>query len=98
MGCYVHHLFNWITSLGYHCRFLLYYIMKATDIVKHFPIDYLVWNLNEDTNIFWTELSSLEDNGMFDPWGRKLALGEGRRKTNRHSQIEHYQFHLEFQG
>ena len=72
--------------------------MKTKEMLQKWPARFLVWNLNEDTGILWTELTTLEDNGFFDPWGQKIALKGARRVTDRLSgDVVEYHIETEFQ-
>ncbi len=72
--------------------------MKSRELLNKYPMRFLVWNLNEDTGVFWSDLTTLEDNGFFDPWGRKLSLAGSRRNKNSVGDTISYTIESEFQG
>lgn len=72
--------------------------MKTRELLNTYPMTFLVWSLNEDTGVFWVNLETLEDNGFFDPWGRKINLREAKRIKNRWDEITEYRFESEYQG
>lgn len=62
-------------------------------------MQFLVWNLNEETGVFWSDLTILDDNGGFDPWGRKFSPEtDGKAIKNRYGEIVKYQIFTEIQG
>lgn len=72
--------------------------MKATDLLKKFPQSNLVWNLNEDTSVFWTEMTTMEDNGFADPWGQRFTLRGAKRISNSAGDTIEYRITSDFQG
>jgi len=72
--------------------------MKATDLLKKFPQSNLVWNLNEDTNVFWTDLTIMEDNGMLDPWGQRFTLRGAKKVPNAVGDTVEFRVSTEYQG
>lgn len=72
--------------------------MKATDLLKKFPQSNLVWNLNEDSGVFWTELEIMEDNGFTDPWGQRFTLRGAKRIPNGAGDTVEYRIISDFQG
>ena len=58
----------------------------------------MVWNLNEDTNVFWSDISTLEDNGFFDPWYQKIDLRMARKIRNSVNEIIEYHLVGDIQG
>lgn len=72
--------------------------MKATDLLKKYPQTNLVWNLNEDSGVFWTELTTMEDNGFLDPWGQRFILRGAKRIPNGAGDIVEFRIVSDFQG
>lgn len=72
--------------------------MKATDLLKKFPQSNLVWNLNEDTNVFWTELTVMEDNGFFDPWGQRFTIQGAKRIRNGADDTIEFRINSDYNG
>jgi len=73
--------------------------MKTRQLLNKHPMTFLVWSLNEDTGIFWVDLTTLEDNGMMDPWGQRISLRKARREYNRGTgDIVSYHLESEIQG
>ena len=72
--------------------------MKAKELVTQYPPAFPVWEINEDTNIFWCDLSTLEDQGMKDPWGRKIRLNDGKKIKNSVQEITEYRLNTELEG
>lgn len=72
--------------------------MKLTDLVKRYPITNLVWNTNADTDIFWSEVSVLEDNGFYDPWGQRINLRSGKKVFDREGDVVEYRLWSDYQG
>jgi hypothetical protein len=72
--------------------------MKATELLKKFPQSNLVWNLNEDSGVFWTELTIMEDNGFMDPWGQRFNLRNAKRIPNGAGDTVEFRIASEFQG
>jgi hypothetical protein len=72
--------------------------MKTRELLNKFPMTFLVWNLNEDTGVFWTDLTTLEDNEFRDPWGQRISLREARRQRNRVNDVVAFHIDSEFQG
>ena len=72
--------------------------MKATQLLKKFPQTNLVWNLNEDTGVFWTELTIMEDNGFKDPWGQRFSLDSAKPIPNGAGDTIEFRITSDFQG
>jgi len=72
--------------------------MKASELLKKWPAKFLVWNLNEDTEVFWTDTQTLEENGFLDPWGQRISLQSARRVKDRWGDLREYRIESEFQG
>ena len=75
--------------------------MKCRELLDKWPMQFLVWNLNEDTNVFWSDLSTLEDNNegiLLDPWAQRINLKTAKRITNSPGDTIEYQVSTEFQG
>jgi hypothetical protein len=72
--------------------------MKARELLNRHPMRFLVWNLNEDTNVFWSDISTLEDNGFFDPWGQIVNIKSAKKVRNRDGDVIEYQISSEFEG
>jgi hypothetical protein len=72
--------------------------MKAKDLLERYPQSFLVWNLNEDTGVFWTELTILEDNGFLDPWSQRITLRSAKRIPNSAGDTVEYRLTSDFQG
>lgn len=77
--------------------------MKSRELLNKFPMRFLVWNLNEDTGVFWSDLSVLEDNdlegrGLLDPWEQKINLRHAKRITNGGGDVIEYHLTAECQG
>jgi len=75
--------------------------MKAREMLNKWPMAFLVWNLNEDTNVFWSDLTTLEDNGegvLMDPWRQRINLRSAKRQLNGGGDIIAYEVAGEFQG
>ena len=72
--------------------------MKATELLKRYPQSNIVWNLNEDTGVFWTELTIMEDNGFLDPWGQRFSLRGAKKVPNGAGDTIEYRVSSEFQG
>jgi hypothetical protein len=72
--------------------------MKIIDLVKRYPITNLVWNTNTDTDIFWSEFSTLEDNGFTDPWGQRINLKSGKKVFDREGDIIEYRLWSDYLG
>ena len=66
--------------------------------MKRYPISNLVWNANADTDIFWSEISVLEDNGFTDPWGQRINLKSGRKVFDREGDVVEYRLWSDYQG
>ena len=72
-------------------------------MLDKWPMQFLIWNLNEDTGIFWTDLSTLEEhddmvNGLRDPWLQKINLRQAKRKLNGGGDIIAFEVESEYQG
>lgn len=71
-------------------------------MLNKWPMRFLVWDLNEDTNLFFAELSTLEENGegvLQDPWGQRLNLRHAKKIFNSAGDtVLEYRFSSEFQG
>ena len=61
-------------------------------------MQFLVWNLNEETGVFWADVSILEDNGFLDPWGQKINLSTAKKVRNRVGDITQHQLLTECEG
>lgn len=61
-------------------------------------MQFLVWNLNEDTGIFWANLSDLDDNGCFDPWGQRINISTAKKIRDRAGETTQYHLIGECQG
>lgn len=72
--------------------------MKTRELLNKYPMTFLVWNLNEDTGIFWSNLETLEDNGFLDPWGQKISLNGAQRQRNSVGDTVAFHIDSEFQG
>lgn len=72
--------------------------MKTRQLLNKYPMTFLVWSLNEDTGIFWVDLTTLEDNGMLDPWGQRISLRGAKREYNRVNDVISYHLDSEIQG
>ena len=72
--------------------------MKATELLKKYPQSFLVWNLNEDTGVFWTDLTTLEDNGFMDPWGQRFSLRSSKKVHNSAGDVIEFRTSADFQG
>lgn len=72
--------------------------MKSTELLKKYPQSFLIWNLNEETSVFWTELSILEDNGLRDPWGQKITLRGAKRVSNSANDVVEFRIIADCQG
>lgn len=76
--------------------------MKATEMLKKWPMQFLVWDVNEDTNVFFAELSVLEENGegrLMDPWCQRLNLKSAKPVFNQSNDtVVGYRLFSEFQG
>ena len=72
--------------------------MKLRDLIKRYPISNVIWNVNADTDIFWSEISVLEDNGFADPWGQRINLKSGREVFDREGDILEYRLWSDYQG
>jgi hypothetical protein len=72
--------------------------MKAQELLIKHPPQFLVWNLNEDTGVLWTDLSLLEDNGFFDPWGQRINISTAKQIRNRLGDVTQYHVIAECQG
>lgn len=75
--------------------------MKSREMLDKWPMKFLVWNLNEDSGVFWTDLTTLEDNGegvLMDPWGQRISLRGAKRKLNGGGDTIEFHITSEFQG
>lgn len=72
--------------------------MKTTELLKRYPQSNLVWNLNEESGVFWTELTVMEDNGFTDPWGQRFNLRQAKRIPNSAGDTVEFRFISEYQG
>jgi len=75
--------------------------MKAREMLDKWPMQFLVWNLNEDTNIFWSDLTTLEDNGeglLLDPWRQRINLRSAKKQFNGGGDTIAYEVSSSFQG
>ena len=72
--------------------------MKSIEMLEKWPMRFTAWNLNEETGVFWAELSALEEQGLFDPWGQRFALRGAKRKINSVGDTTEFQLYTEFQG
>lgn len=72
--------------------------MKSTELLKKYPQTNVVWNLNEDTGLFWTELTIMEDNGFMDPWGQRFTLQGAKRIPNPYGDTIEFRIAAEYQG
>ena len=72
--------------------------MKIIDLIKRYPITNLVWNVNEDTEIFWSEISVLEDNGFTDPWGQRINLKSGTKVFDSEGDVVEYRLWSDYLG
>lgn len=76
--------------------------MKAREMLNKWPMLFLVWSLNEDTNVFYCDLSVLEENGdglLLDPWEQRLNLKSAKRLTNASGDtVLEYRIETEYQG
>ncbi len=61
-------------------------------------MQFLVWNLNDDTGIFWSEMSILEDNGFLDPWGQKINLNTAKKIRNKVGEVVQHELFTECEG
>lgn len=66
-------------------------------MLKKSPIQFLVWNLNEDTNVFWSDITTLEDNGFLDPWGQRINVKSAKKQYNSVGDIIEYRLTTEYQ-
>ena len=70
-------------------------------MLDKWPMKFLVWNLNEDNDVFWSDLTTLEDNGegvLLDPWGQKINLVSAAKKKNAYGDTTEFHITGEFQG
>ena len=72
--------------------------MKAIEMLKKNPQRFPSWNLNEDADIFWSDISALEDHGFFDPWFQRINIRSAKRNYNRVGEIASYTYTTEFNG
>jgi len=72
--------------------------MKSRELLSKYPMTFLVWSLNEDTGVFWVNLTTLEDNGFFDPWGQRVILKTAQKVKNRWDEVTEFRIESEFQG
>jgi hypothetical protein len=75
--------------------------MKARELLNKWPMVFLVWNLNEDTNTFWSDMATLEENSdgtLLDPWGQRISLLSATKKRNAYNDITEFHITSEFQG
>ena len=72
--------------------------MKATELLKKYPQTNLVWNLNEESGVFWSELAVLEDNGFTDAWGQRFSLRGAKKILNGAGDVIEFRIEMEFQG
>lgn len=72
--------------------------MKSRELLIKYPMTFLVWSLNEETGVFWVDLTTLEDNGMLDPWGKRFNLQGAKREKNSVNDTIAFHVNSEFQG
>jgi hypothetical protein len=72
--------------------------MKPLELVKKYPPQFLIWNLNENTGIFWVNLETLEESGFLDPWAKKFNFDDGRAMRNNVNEITEWHFRTDIQG
>ena len=76
--------------------------MKAREMLNKWPMQFLVWDLNEDTNLFYAEMGVIEENAdgqLLDPWGQKLNLRNAKKVFNASGDtILEFRFSTEFQS
>lgn len=72
--------------------------MKSIELLDKYPVQFIIWNVNFDTGIFWANLSDLEDNGFFDPWGQRINISIAKKIRNRLGEITQYHLIGECQG
>ncbi len=72
--------------------------MKIMELIRRYPIQFLIWNVNEDTEIFWSDISTLEDNGFYEPWHQRIDLRSAKRVLNSFGDIVEYRLWVEYQG
>jgi len=72
--------------------------MKSTELIKKYPVQYLIWNLNPETGVFWVNLETLEENGFMDPWNNRISLKGARRERDSGGDILAYHLDVEYQG
>jgi hypothetical protein len=72
--------------------------MKVQELLNQYPQSFLIWNLNEDTGLFWTELTLLEDNGFMDPWSQRFSLRGSKPILNSAGDTIEFRIATEYQG
>lgn len=72
--------------------------MKSTELIQKYPVQFLIWNLNAETGVFWVNLETLEENGFMDPWNNRITLKDARRERNSGHDVVAYHLIIEHQG
>ena len=69
--------------------------MNAQEINRQYPVRNQVWHFSDDTDCWYAEASTLDANGLRDPWNRPIPrLYDNARKRwdSTHEDVIEYQY------